>query len=185
MATKVCANCGKAFVPAQPHHRYCSPACYREATQGGSRAPTSYRRRDEVPTTFRFDASYLKDGYFRDPEKKQLRPEVLDTTAQNAALALGQAGMTSHQFRLFFNKMRAIEGRLERGEPWEEVSAEIYAFKRDVVYQVGRGVAPDPFKEFIERNVELAVQDRASFEKGFIQHFQSVLAYFVYHFRNK
>jgi CRISPR type III-A-associated protein Csm2 len=138
-----------------------------------------------VPTAFRFDRGYLQEGYFRDADQKELRPELLDKVAEQAAMALGRAGMTSHQLRLFFNKMRGIEGRLGRGEPWEEVVAEIYAFKRDVVYQVGRGVAPDAFKQFIDRNVGLATQDQASFSLGFIQHFQSVLAYFVYHFRNK
>ena len=41
----------------------------------------------------------------------------------------------------------------------------------------------DEFKQFIDRNMELAVQDEDSFRRGFIQHFESVLAYFVYFFR--
>lgn len=185
MTQKKCENCGRLFTPAQPFHKYCSSACHQEATGGQGRSPTSYQRRDDVRTTFRFDPNYLKNGYFGDADRTKLRPEVLDSLAEQVALALGRAGMTSHQLRLFFNKMRAIEGRLDRGESFDVVVDRIRAFNRDVVYQVGRGVAPQEFKQFIERNVELATLDRSSFERGFIEHFQSVLAYFVYHFRNK
>ncbi len=137
--------------------------------------------RPDATTKFKFGPDYLKDGYFDD--KGYLRPEVLDTTAMEAAKRLGNAGMKPAQLRRFFNKARGIEARLSRKKDFEAVKADILSFKSDVVYQVGRKVVPDEFKQFIDRNVELAVAGEKSFKEGFLQHFQSVLAYFVYYFR--
>jgi CRISPR type III-A-associated protein Csm2 len=99
------------------------------------------------------------------------------------AKVLGNQGMKSHQLRRFFNKARGIESKLDREKDFEAIKEDIYGFKRDVAYQVGRGMVPEDFQRFIDRNVELAVQDEASFRRGFLQHFESVLAYFVYFFR--
>lgn len=180
--TKQCENCGKTFVPEQPHHRYCSPRCYREAQaqrEGGGRRPA--RAWSGTRTTFRFDENYLRDGYF---DKGTLRPELVDEVAIEAAKVLGNSGLTSHQLRRFFNKMRGIEAKLDTHD-FAEVRNDIYGFKRDVAYAVGRGVVSEDFKRFIDRNVELATQSEKDFRQGFIEHFQSVLAYFVYYFRDR
>ena len=171
MVQKVCDSCRKTFDAREAHYRYC-PDCFRERKAGRP--------------TFRFDADYLKDGYFLDTEREKLRPEILDTLAMDAAKALGNARppITSHQLRRFFNKMRAIEDKLDSVEDFDVLKADIYAFKRDVAYAVGRGGVSEQYKRFIDRNVELAARDEASFKKGFSQHFQSVLAYFVYYFRD-
>lgn len=199
MATKRCENCGREFEPLQSFHRFC-PSCFRQMQagtggrpgQGSARPPSRGPSRggggDRVQAPgaqpLRFDDAYLADGYFLDEEKTKLRPEVIDAWAEGAALTLGRARMTSHQLRLFFNKLLAVEDRLEQATDWQQVSPQVYAFKRDVAYQVGRGVVPDAFKAFIDRNVELAAPDPTDFQHGFVEHFRSVVAYFVYHFRN-
>ncbi len=127
-------------------------------------------------------AGYLEGGYF--DEKGNIKPAVVDTWAEQVVQILGRSGITSHQLRRFFNQLRAIEAKLDT-EDFSAVRSDIYTLKRDAAYAVGRGVIKENFKEFIDRNVELAVQDEASFRKGFIEHFQSVLAYFTYHFRNR
>jgi CRISPR type III-A-associated protein Csm2 len=128
----------------------------------------------------------LREGYFeRKGEKRYLRPEVLDGLAMDVAKVLGRQDMKSSQLRRFFNKARGIESKLDREKDFEAIKAGIYGFKRDVAYQVGREVVPEGFKQFIDRNVELAVQDEKSFRDGFLQHFESVLAYFVYFFRKQ
>jgi cold shock protein len=140
----------------------------------------------DIHTDFGFGPEYLAGGYFeqKEDEKSYLRPEVLDSLAIDVAKALGGREMKAHQLRRFFNKARGIEAKLDREKDFEAIKADIYGFKRDVAYQVGRRVVPDEFRRFIERNVELAVQDEKSFRKGFLQHFESVLAYFVYYFRD-
>jgi CRISPR type III-A-associated protein Csm2 len=197
--TKKCENCGKTFVPEQPHHRYCSSRCHQEAQgrrEGGGRQREIRPPKPDTRTDFRFTGDYLKDGYLVEKEveiegkkqpKKVVRPEVVDELAINVAKALGNAEpkMKSHQLRRFFNKMRAIEAKLDTVKSFELVKPDILGFKRDVAYAAGRGVVADEFKQFIDRNVGLAVQSEDDFRLGFIEHFQSVLAYFVYYFRDR
>jgi len=147
-------------------------------SKGGAPKPAS---RPDTATGFKFGPDYFQSGYF--DEKGNVRPEVLDTTAMEVAKRLGNAGMKSAQMRRFFNKARGIEARLGRDKDFDAIRADILSFKSDVVYQVGRKVVPEEFKQFIDRNIELAVADEKSFKEGFLRHFQSVLAYFVYYFR--
>ena len=104
---------------------------------------------------------------------------VMTQTREHAALAFT---LGVQQVIVAINKMDRVD---YKEDVFEAVKADIYAFKRDVVYQVGREVAPEEFRQFIDRNVELAVQDEESFRKGFLQHFESVLAYIVYYSREK
>ncbi len=132
-----------------------------------------------------FPADYLEGGYFETVEgKRRVKPVVVDKWAETVARVLGRGDMKAHQLRRFFNKARAIESKLD-SEPFAAVVTDIHTFKRDAAYAVSRKVAPKEFKEFIDRNVELAVQDLDSFRKGFIEHFQSIMAYFAYYFRDK
>jgi len=161
---KICADCGKEFEAREAYHRLC-PDCWGKQRRGP-----------------RFPGDYLKGGYF--DEEGQVKPAVVDTWAEEVAKVLGRSGITSHQLRRFFNQLRAAEAKLDT-QSFSAVRSDILSLKRDAAYAVGRGVVKDNFKQFIDRNVELAVQDEASFRKGFIEHFQSVLAYFTYHFRNR
>lgn len=157
------------------------------ATPPKASAGVSYSvLRPDTHTDFRFGPEYLSEGYFEQRgDKRYLRPAVLDSLAIDAAKALGNAGMKSAQLRRFFGKARGIESRLARDNDFEAIKADIYGFKRDVAYQVGRKIVPEAFQQFINRNVELAVVDAESFRTGFLQHFESVVAYFVYYFRDQ
>jgi CRISPR-associated protein Csm2 len=181
--TKTCKKCGREFEPFQPHHQYCH-SCHRKRSGRGGGSKSRKRSRPSTATDFKFGPDYLKDGYFQVREgNRYLYPEILDSLAMDVAKLLGNRGMKSHQFRRFFNKARGIEAKLQRTGEFDAVRADIYGFKRDVAYQVGRRVVPEDFKDFIDRNAELAARDEESF-RGFLQHFESVLAYFVYFFRD-
>lgn len=131
-------------------------------------------------------AGYLEGGYFEKVEDvKRVKPAMVDEWAEAVAQMLESGDMKAHQLRRFFNKARAIESKLDSGEPFVAVMTDIHTFKRDAAYAVSREVAPKAFKDFIDRNVELAVRDEDSFRKGFIEHFQSVLAFFTYYSRDK
>ena len=130
-------------------------------------------------------SGYLEGGYFeRVEDVRRVKPAVVDDWEEALAQMLVGGDMKAHQLRRFFNKARAIESKLD-SEPFAAVVTDIHTFKRDAVYAVSRGVAPEAFKEFIDRNVGLAVLDEDSFRKGFIEHFQSILAFFTYHSRKK
>ncbi|MDZ4718740.1 MAG: type III-A CRISPR-associated protein Csm2 [Roseiflexaceae bacterium] len=152
----------------------------------GSAPPVQPIARPSTQTDFRIDQNYLADGYFyTQNDKEYLRPELVDSQAIDVAKLLGNHDMKSNQLRRFFGKVRGIEANLDRNNDFEAVKTDIQGLKRDVAYQVGRKMVPEVFKQFIDRNVDLAVADSKSFRRGFLQHFESVIAYFVYHFRDK
>lgn len=150
------------------------------------------RTHPDTGTTFRFGPDYLREGYFtiRDG-KPYLRTEVLDTLAMDIAkllgneLILGKRRMKSTQLHRFFQEIRNLQSRLDGSHDFEVIKVELGKLKGRVAYQVGREIVPEEFKLFIDRNVELAMRDEVSFRQGFLQHFESVLAYFVYYHREK
>jgi len=125
---------------------------------------------------------YLEGGYFETVGgEKQVKPAVVDEWADAVAQILESGKMKAHQLRRFFNKARAIERKLDREASFARVVTDIHTFKRDAAYAVSRQVAPTEFKECIDRNVGFAVQDEDSFRRGFLEHFQSIVAYFTYY----
>jgi CRISPR type III-A-associated protein Csm2 len=124
---------------------------------------------------------YLRQGYF--DAKGNLRPEVITSLAENVARALGDAHppLASTQLRRFYTKARFIKQKLDSGIPWEKVASDIHSLKRDAADSVGKEKAPRIFKDFIDINVDLGAQSKDSFVKGFLEHFQSVVAYRKYH----
>lgn len=186
MAKRKCDNCGKEFEPREEWHRFCSPTC-RDQASGSGRPSHHFPGQSSNPnvrTNFRFGPDYLKDGYFEKTENDCiLRAEYLDQVSEEISKLLGSRGMKNHQMRRFFNKARGIQTKLKRVENFGAIKADIFSFRADVVYAVGRKVVPEEFKQFIDPNVNLAVQNECNFEKGFLRHFESVLAYFVYYFK--
>lgn len=132
----------------------------------------------------RLDTGYLREGYFEQAGgKRYLRPHLLDMEAIEVAQALGATGMKLSQLRRCLYRARGINRQLEYTRDFQSILPEIYALKRDVAYQVGRKIVPDQFQQFINRNIELAVADAESFQRGFLRHLESVVAYFVYYVR--
>lgn len=127
---------------------------------------------------------YLRLGYF--DEKGNVRPEIITTEAEKVALDLiartrsGQQ-LSYGQLRKFYSKAKFIELQLDSGQDFESVKHKIAALERDAADAEGRGVAPPALKVFIEKNARLARQSRRSFQEGFLQHFEGVMAYFRYH----
>jgi len=130
-------------------------------------------------------ADYLQKGYFLDPTRRQLDPAVVDGAAHRVAIALKNANTKYHQLRRFFNQMRAIDRSIGTHRSYEEARADIAALKSSAAYQVGRGLVWSEFKCFIDRNVDLSVQNLENFRSGCIPHFQAVLGFFVYETRGK
>jgi CRISPR type III-A-associated protein Csm2 len=137
--------------------------------------------RATVETDFRFDGNYLKGGYFHDPERKQLRTEIVDDLARNVAWVLSKTDIAKPaQLRRFFNQLRAVERSINSRRTFEEAKADIAALKPAVSRQVSRKLVGENFKLFIDRNVDLAVDNKENFMRGFIPHFSAVLGFFEY-----
>lgn len=141
-------------------------------------------RREEPPRGLPRD--YLEKGYL--DSEGNLRPELITQTAIEVAHAIGgpqhrERAIKAAQLRRFFAKARFIEQKLDAGQPFSALKSEILALQPMAADSVRKKSAPDEFKEFIERNTNLAVADEKSFTKGFIQHFQSVVAYHGYYYK--
>ncbi len=180
---KRCENCGREFETDIASHRLCSN-CFRSGAlpRAGTGAASSGRVRPNWGTNFRFD-DYLKDGYFRDPaERRQLRPEVVDAIARDIAGVLERSYPETkpYQLRRVFNKLRALERSLRAQRSFEEIQAEITKLRHETYRQVGRKLVSEDFKRFVDRNVDLAVQNKDNFVRGFIPHFVAVLGFFEY-----
>jgi CRISPR type III-A-associated protein Csm2 len=121
---------------------------------------------------------YLQGGYFQ-ADGKTIHSKVIVDWAEEVARALGNSRpeMTYTQLRRFYNKTLSIKQKLEAGSQFPQLVPEILTLKRDAADAVGKENTPQLFKEFIDRNVDWAVKGKEDFRKGFIQHFQSVVAY--------
>jgi CRISPR type III-A-associated protein Csm2 len=99
--------------------------------------------------------------------------------------------VTSTQLRRFYTKAKTAEGRLKAGEPFSSVTASILELKQHAANAVGRAQGRNEeaglklLKQFIDRNVELASKSEKAFLKGFLPHFQGVVAYFKFHYPKK
>lgn len=156
----------------------------RRGFEGGRSGPPQGR-----PVVPRLPEGYLKDGYF--DAKGNIRCELVSDLAETVAKALGNAGVTSGQLRRFFGQVRALERDLRRGS-FPESCGRIEALKAKAANYAGRGTNRDErekrevLKAFIDRNVGLAMADSGKgFLKGFVPHFESVVAYYKYHFPTK
>jgi len=135
----------------------------------------------QVPQQQRVSAlgsDYLKCGYFDSANRP--KAEIITSLAFSVASELKQTGMTTHQIRNFYNKVMYLKRRLDSGQPFEEIQWRLQTLHRDAANAVGKNNAPEKFKQFIDKNTDLAVKDPHSFKNGFIQHFQSVVAYLNY-----
>ena len=129
-------------------------------------------------------AEYLKLGYF--DSQGNVRPEIITTEAEKVALDLiarsrsGQQ-LSYGQLRKFFSKAKFVALQLDSGQSFDSLRHKIAALERDAADAEGRGVAPPSLKVFIEKNSRLAQRDEKSFRRGFLPHFEGVMAYFRYH----
>ena len=120
---------------------------------------------------------YLKNGYF---DGKYIRRELLMDKAQQIAKALKGGGLTTNQFRRFYDYARALERKLDlhNGE-FKSIEGDLVKMVSLAAATVARKNAPQLFKEFMQKNID-NVTDGKSFRRGFLEHLQAVLAFHGY-----
>jgi Csm2 Type III-A len=185
-----CQDCGKLFVPREPHHKFC-PDCMSKRRSEPSRAsPQSFSS-----SSFVFPAGYpdyfVSTAEMQDPgqagkqapipkpgNKPVLKTEFLTTLAERIAGELGAARpkLTMHQLRGFYQHVKLQEGALKSGRPFPQVLVEIIKLKPIARERAAKDKIPGSFEQFIIRNVD-KVKDPDSFLLGFVEHFQAVVAY--------
>jgi CRISPR-associated protein Csm2 len=146
------------------------------------------RDKDGFCQRCRLDAAF--DEYIKELHAKQyllnghLRPELRVEQADIVAQKLVRAQVTMGQLRRFFLMARSIERMNEQQTDFAALASEIAAFRPLAAYVAGRPQLSGNLgvlKQFIDANAELAGQSKENFLKGFLPHFESVVAYFTYH----
>lgn len=140
--------------------------------RGGGPPP----RRGEVQQASGLPPEYLKNGYF--DGKGNILPEVIIEWPRHVAMQLYHARMASAQLRNFFSEVRHMEGQLCAGQDFEALRGRILQLDAYAASAQKRENAPPLFKQFIEQNLKWAAKDKKSFMRGFIPHFECVVAYF-------
>lgn len=127
---------------------------------------------------FKLPPGYLDNGYFDDED--ELREEYITSYADTIARDLGTARptMTSSQLRRFFQHLRGCESKMQYFS-FDAIRSEVKKLDPLVKEAFGKGKVSLLYKDFIEKNVNV-VGDRRSFY-AFIDHFQSVIAYFTFY----
>lgn len=162
---KKCQECGKEFEPKEQYHKTCFQ-CNKKKNE------SSYVGGNQ---SHGLPDNYLKDGYF--DEKGYLRAGIFKEEAKEVANILAALRMTSTSLRAFYNKLKEIESRYKTTNNFDSIKSSLYAFERDVAYQVSRGVVQNEFRKFINFNATLASKGPKELN-GFVKHFLSVLSYF-------
>jgi len=121
-------------------------------------------------------AGYLKEGYF-DKNGNVLKEVIIDWPRE-IARTLDENGMAVAQLRNFFAEARRIEKQLDAGAAFSTLKERLWKLVSLAQFAVIKGFAPLIFKQFIEKNLIWADKDDRGFSRGFINHFESVVAYF-------
>lgn len=143
--------------------------------QGNRRGgPPPGRPGERGPAANPFPSGYPK--YFT--SEGHLRVEMVTDEAENLAMCFESDKLKRHQLRSFYDYAKRQLQRLAYGVPFGEVHPEIARLKALAADRAGRAenALPQSFKQFIDRNVE-ATTDKVSFQKGFMPHFEAVVAY--------
>ncbi|AEF93463.1 CRISPR-associated protein TM1810 domain protein [Desulfotomaculum nigrificans CO-1-SRB] len=167
-----CRICGK---PTLGDYQYCMQCNNSRAANKRLQGNTMPRQNSQVSVACKLGADYLKDGYYND--QGYLRKEIFTTEAEMVAGVLAASGMTSASLRRFYNKLRGIYARYQDNKNFDEIKPYLYKFYPNATDAVRRKIVPEEFRRFININVALAEQSPENL-KGFVEHFQSVVAYF-------
>lgn len=175
---KKCENCGEMFTPKEKFHKLC-PKCFNQQHHSGHNS----RSKSSVFEKYK---SALKDGYFDEEGCMQL-DLVAEFPDKIANVFKKTGGVTSTGLRRFYTMSKSIEQKLEGGESFNCLKADLEELKIHAANAVGKATQKKDkdglnlLKEFIELNVDQAIKSPKSFKKGFLTHFQSVVAYFKYY----
>jgi CRISPR type III-A-associated protein Csm2 len=116
---------------------------------------------------------FIEKGFIRKEFILELPKELASLFSKNPALN------KSTQIRKYFDYCRKIEGIFKVKKNFNYVVSELPRLN----YHIHNALNKKPpliskeFCEFVEKNVELAIQSEENFLKGFINHFEAVIGY--------
>ena len=178
----------KPASPSQPAPRAAMP---QSASAAPSRYPASPPPGNRPGGFAPFAAvdlpkGYLEQGYF--DAAGHIHKELLVEHASAVAKAIGlrqerAEGIKNAQLRKFYGHVKTAESRMNYGVNFEAVQPKILELAAFVAEAQGKGKVPLVFKNFIDLNLNYVV-DGKSFREGFVKHFQAVVGFFSFFYRD-
>lgn len=154
---KKCEKCGEEFEARETYHKYCRRCM-------GQPAAKVVRDVSEFLLTSYHDAkgNLLKEVYID-------QPKTLSEIFANDRLAIKQLRDFHQRIQKARNKalLKGIEAARHL----------LYECRREVEYQLKRGVIPSSFAQFMKHHLQIAEKNDKSLE-GFFQHIDSIVCYF-------
>ena len=131
-------------------------------------------------------ARYLEQGYF--DAAGHIHKLLLVEHASAVAKAIGMRqdraeGIKNAQLRKFYGHVKTAESRMNYGVSFEAVQPKILELSAFVAEAHGKGKVPLVFKNFMDINLRYVV-DGKSFREGFVKHFQAVVGFFSFYYRD-
>ena len=180
-----CQTCGQPFVPREAHHTRCSN-CVGKGKAGDSTSQNPRPQRDNLRADFEAYLKRLNEGGYFDAEKN-LREELIVKDADLVARVLASGGITASQLRRFFNMSRGIEQQLENTGNFKALVPRIAKLQPFAAALIGKEQNERKRKElevlldFIDVNAQKGRESEKAFRDGFLEHFESVVAYFTFY----
>lgn len=121
----------------------------------------------------------LKNGYFN--EKGYLKPEYqIDYPQKLANFFAGQGDLNKiAQIRKFFDQVRLIQGKFKLKKDFDSLVPELNELLSLLEYAKNRKHITQEFQNYLSANILEGVKTSKNFEKGFIPHFQALVAYYI------
>lgn len=128
---------------------------------------------------------YLEGGYFelsQQGNEKKLKKELVMDQAKELAKIFGRARpeLKRNQLRKFYDYSRNMEEKLRLCKKFSLIETDILKLEAFAADAKSKGNIPEIFYDFIKKNIE-CIKTEEDFTKGFIEHFQAVVAYFSYY----
>lgn len=165
---------------------------FRRENEGGNGGrDNSYRRQSEggfhtEQPVQRLPDNYLKEGYLEKTEKgnwvirKELLIEHADAIGRTFAEGRKSDVLKYSQLRKFYDHAVNCEKKLKLCDDFEIVMGDILKLNGFADYARSRKNIPEVFRTFIHKNVA-NIHTADDFRKGFLEHFQAVVASFRYY----
>ena len=122
--------------------------------------------------------------FYKDSEKRFLHPTLFSERACQDAKKIYRSELKSHQFRNYFQELRALEARFQRDaneNAWNMLLPQLHLLKAKLAYGMRKsGNLKPEFRNFMDDLLDSGMRSPKDFE-AMMLYVEAVLAYFYAH----
>lgn len=120
----------------------------------------------------------LEDGYFQDNNLKTIFILEYPQKLAKYFAAQGENNKVA-QVRKFFQQIRLSESKYKFSKDFNSIIPELYQLIPLLENAKNRKHITHEFQQYLTENIKEAAKSSLNFEKGFIPHFQALVAYYI------